>query len=355
MPKSAKKKLQVATFIRGTLEEIYIEKSKRKITKKNMPEFTSKEELVSYVLGDPRFLDSDLFSEMTKDEQENIIKKGITVVSKNTIRGAIKYLFDNALIDFESGKYVWRPSPSLDDQYFPILSIAPQTTVTMNVPENILFLTVPQSFSTAIADYLSAQFYKDDILFIPLGQHIMCVGVLPKSEISDTKKKDTNEGMPSNQWMQLRIKMALHKFKVKYPSFTYNFPYEMEYAMHHNDDFQDVLHKMTDNYIEDRTKGKKPRPDLHGKQLKKLQNGFAFVSMLAERQEATEEASQLTQRESSVILDNNEDEVTDLDSDEYDYDELDETEDDTFDCSLDDDDPDLKYYGAVGGDKPVDP
>lgn len=352
MPKPAKKKLQVATFIRDTLEEIYTENNKRRITKKRLPEFTSKEDLVSYVLEDPKFLDSDLFSDMTTEEQEDIVNKKITVVSKNTIRGAIQYLLDNAFIGTDCGKYVWRPSPPLDEQYFPILTIAPQTAVTMNVPEDIIFLAVPHSFSNAIADYLSAQFYKNDILFIPLGQYIMCIGVLPKSVVTSKEETDTSKEISSSEWLRLRIEMALHKFKVKYPSFTYGFPYEMEYALHYNDTFRDVFHKMTDNYIEDRTEGQRTRLDLHGRQFRKIQEGLSFISMLAERQEAAEDDPQFIQGEQSGSLNDNAD---DLDPGDYDYDELDKTEDDEFDCSLDDDDPELKYCGAIGSDEPIEP
>ena len=39
----------------------------------------------------------------------------------------------------------------------------------------------------------------------------------------------------------------------------------------------------------------------------------------------------------------------------FSYDELDETEYDDFDHSIVDNDSDLKYYGEIGGVKPVEP
>ena len=65
----------------------------------------------------------------------------------------------------------------------PILSVAQQVNITIGVPESILVLTVSNGFANSVAEYLSAQFYKEDIIFIPIGKHIICSSVYPVSAL----------------------------------------------------------------------------------------------------------------------------------------------------------------------------
>ena len=226
MSKPHDKRDLVAKFICLELENIYNENNSRKYARKNTPRFNSKAKLIRHVLGSASFIETKVFHSLSAMDRASVSKEKI-VVSANTVRDAINWLLDEAYIEEKDGCLVWRQKPSFDEKRFPILQIANQIEVTINVPEYIFFLMVPSEFSTAITKYLSSHFHKNDILFIPMGCFIMCVSVLPESVLFGVEEKAKPCDMPYVERSVERVVSVLHKFKLKFPSFTYRFPYEM--------------------------------------------------------------------------------------------------------------------------------
>ena len=111
-------------------------------------------------------------------------------------RYAINWLLEEAYIEEKDGCLVWREKPAFAEKSFPVLQVANQIEVILNVPEHVFFLTVPNGFSTAVIDYLSSYFHKGDILFIPMGCHIMCVNVLPEKVLLGLEEKASPHDIP---------------------------------------------------------------------------------------------------------------------------------------------------------------
>lgn len=277
MPRPREKKAFVALFITEELERIYHEKTSRKMLRKKVPRFETMESLVDHVFSSRFFVDSAKYRDEMSDLERAALPPNTVIVSRNTVRNAVKELLDEAVIRFIDEEIVWRPRPSLNEKHFPILSLAPQTEITINVPGHIFFLTVPEGFCTAIADYLSSQFYKDDILFIPMGRFIMCVGVLPKSVLDGKREKKRDDEPPYEEGVRARVENVLSQFKRRYPSFRYNFPYEMAATSYQETPMRDWFYTLAKESAEKKSMENLLNPRSVGDRFSKTQDGLAFV------------------------------------------------------------------------------
>ena len=119
--------------------------------------------------------------------------------------------------------------------------------------KNYIFLTVAKGAVGSVIDYLSSVFYQGDILFIPIGNIIMCVEVLPEALVNTNKPYEKHD----SSWLKSRIEAALRLFDVNYPRFMYNHAYEMPVIARLDPYFREELKQMAqlsmeeniDNYI----------------------------------------------------------------------------------------------------------
>ena len=246
MPRKEDTGAKVKSYILEIMKEIHERRNIASVDKpRGLPYFKFKESIVQAVLGSEYFYDSEDLS--IGAELSLKAKNGAVPVSKGTIRKAINYLIDENLIkeDDEKG-FIWAEHTPLNEKYYPILSAAPHISVTVNTPESLLVLTVPPEFSQSIAAYLSAQFYKGDILFLPMANHILCLGVL--SEVGFTQEKQRE--FLSQKVMQERIERALHGFQVSYPKFLYGGVYDVAHAAFHDPKTRTELHEIANNPVE---------------------------------------------------------------------------------------------------------
>ncbi len=233
MPKQPKMQNLICDYILNVLHEQYKKQTANKITRSgsNLKKYPTKESLVDLVLGDQQFIDSQLFEEK---------QPGQATISKGTIRKAINKLISENKIALIDGSYSFVPHMEQSLQRHPILDIAPQIPVSIGVPEDLLVLSVQQEYAPSIASYLSAFFYMGDIVFIPIGNAILCISVYPK-EMIDTYATPADIPNKSELHLRHRVQAALHKFKCSYPDFMYGHHYDLAYHTSHNQEVIDIL------------------------------------------------------------------------------------------------------------------
>lgn len=240
MAKPRKLQSEVYEYLLKELKEIWRINRSSQIIKKKTPRFPSKASLANYVLSSPFFIDSNNHVRDTDDT------KGKTSLSRNTVTLAVNRLIDDKKIVLGPNGYEYDPHFEEDLDRFPIRNIASQIDITIGVPENMLFLSVSNGMAASVAEYLSALFHKGDILFIPLGEIIMCVGVLPlrKIEAGDALIGDSWE------WMLSRIEVALSGFNMRYPNFSYKMAYEREVGLYHDPNMMEDIEQQAAENIE---------------------------------------------------------------------------------------------------------
>lgn len=112
----------------------------------------------------------------------------------------------------------------------PILEIADKIDISIGVPKDLIVLSVAPEHASSIANYLSALFYKGDIVFIPIAGKILCISVLPKSVLDAPSLMNIS----SSVGLRERIEMAIHQFSYRYPTFPYGENYEFAYHVSHH-------------------------------------------------------------------------------------------------------------------------
>ena len=229
----------IYNYILNALHKQYKEKTANKISRGAavFEKYPTKESLLQLVLKDPQFIDT---------ESIDAKKPGQSVISKGTIRKAINRLISDNKIALIDGSYSFVPHMDDSLEKHPILDIAPQINVSIGVPEDLLVLSVKQEYASSIASYLSAFFHKGDIIFIPIGSTILCIGVYPK-EVLLSLSTSNDKTSPSNIPLYLRVGAALHQFKCSYPNFKHHDPYDLEYHFSHNQTFIDLAQPNQNN------------------------------------------------------------------------------------------------------------
>lgn len=228
MPKQPKMQNEICNYILNVLYEQHKKQTANKITRigSNLKKYPTKESLVDLVLSDQKFIDSQLYEEK---------QPGQATISKGTIRKAINKLISENKIALIEGSYTYVPHMDQSLAKHPILDIASQVNVTIGVPEDMLVLSVQEGYAPSISSFLSSLFYKGDIVFIPIGNTILCISVFP-NEIIASNSKSSDKPQKSGISLHHRIASALYQFKCSYPNFVYGLPYEVAYLLSHNED-----------------------------------------------------------------------------------------------------------------------
>jgi hypothetical protein len=233
MPKKPRMRNAIYDYLLDYFKNRYEESQAFRIrrSKPDDRKFPTMESIVDFVLDREELCESN-----TGTEPE----LGQTCISRGTVRKAVKQLVDENKIDLFHGSYefVARMDRSLD--YHPTLKIADQIDISIGIPNEIIVLTVPPEHTSSITNYLSALFYKRDILFIPIAGHILCISVFPKSVLEDPSQIELTAESPIG--LRQRIEMAIHQFHYHYPEFPYGATYEFAYHISHN---PNVVKRMT--------------------------------------------------------------------------------------------------------------
>ena len=235
MSRSADKTPEIYNFLLEHFKQIYFSKQSKKFKRSNKIHFPSQESIIAFVYNSPRYVNSNSYSQDTLQPDQ-------VSVSKNTIRKAIQQLLIDGKIEKTSQGFQY--SPQLDDKIgmHPVLDIAEQIPIHIGVPENILLLTVENGMTNGVAEYLSAQFFNEDIVFLPIGKHILCISLVPRSIIENPMLAATPT--ESHYLLRKRIELTLHKFKSDYRDFPYSSIYETEYLLNYHPAIKEDLARL---------------------------------------------------------------------------------------------------------------
>ena len=232
MPRNADKQQEIYCYLLETFKRIYNSEQTKKFKRAELIRFPSQESIINFVYRSPRFVESSSYSQDTLQPDQ-------ISVSRNTIRKAISQLvIDNKIEQTKTG-YQYIPQYEDKIRKHPVLDIASQIPVHIGIPENILLLTVENGMAESVADYLSAQFFRNDIIFLPIGSHILCISLLPASVIADPLKQITP--FDSNKIFRSRIELILHQFKLDHRDFPYSDNYETEYLIKYHPEIKKDL------------------------------------------------------------------------------------------------------------------
>lgn len=212
----------VYEFLLAHFRYVYYREQSKKFIRTQDVQLTSKNAIVKFIHKAKHFIDSGSYKQ---DE----LKPDLISVSANTIRKAVEKLEFDAKIEIRDGRYQY--IPQLEDKLanHPILNTAADIPITIGVPESLMILTVGNGAAVSVANYLSAVFHKNDIVFIPLGDQILCISTLPKSVLDLGKVPNRNNSIPPSVLLRERIKAALYQFDLRYPHFDYHNLYEIDY------------------------------------------------------------------------------------------------------------------------------
>lgn len=312
MPKEAKLTNYVGEYLINELEKIYNERFSNKIQKKELPVFPTKKSLIEFVFKSSRFVRSD-------NLDGHILEPNELVISPGTVRDAVNILINDNRIRKGSNGYEFVPHQERELENYPIFDIASKINVTVGMPENIMFLTVGHGLAESLAEYLSAQFFKGDIIFIPLGTTIMCVEVYPKDMIINK----TQDSAHSPDVMRERIESVLSNFNLIYPAFQHDGMYEYAFTANH-DPSQKAAAKEIAAYDVAHNISSMIQGETQGDALYRYQRTIEFSTKLGDLLSEYSDVEDIPFPESN--------------SDEYDeeWDEDDETYIDWFDLPIDD-------------------
>lgn len=233
MPKYRRKGNIVYEYVLNLFQRRYEKQRVNRVRQKNAGDvkYTTIDSIIDRVLEDKRFCEPGMSDEVDPDKE---------YVSRGTIRGAINRLINENKISMTNGSYEYVPHMEDALKKHPILSIGKEVIISIGVPEDMVVLTVSNGFSVSIAEYLSALFYKGDIVFLPIGNHILAISVFPQAILEGNESTITGEPLK----LRNRIEVALHHFAVEHPNFDYGYPYEFSYHVLHNPEIIDTLETM---------------------------------------------------------------------------------------------------------------
>lgn len=238
MPHAADKQKAVYDFLLDVLENVYNEKQSPDIRRKKIEVFPTKDSLIKRVFSDGTFAPSDTFYSASYQP-----KSGQIAVSYSTARKAVNALIDDYRITKGPDGYMFVPQLSEELRKHPVLNIASSINIEVNAPESLIFLRVDAGMTELVAKYLTAQFYQGDILFIPLGSFIMCIGVYSSDALE--------EGLPgcvTPQILRGRIEAALCHFNLQYPEFRYGVYYELGFTSRYHKPTREDMERIIDQY-----------------------------------------------------------------------------------------------------------
>ena len=236
MSRSADKTKQIYHFLLDTFKRVYISNQSKKFKKSDKIQFPSQESIIAFVYKSPKYVKSDSYSQDTLQPDQ-------ISVSPNTIRKAIAQLIVDGKIEQSKNGFIY--IPQLDDKIgkHPVLEISSQVPIHIGVPENILVLTVENGMVNCVAEYLSSQFYNEDIIFLPTGKYILCISLIPFSVLDDPIKQSSPSH--SNLLFRKRIELILHQFQLNYRDFPYASFYEADYLIKYHPEIKKDLLRLS--------------------------------------------------------------------------------------------------------------
>lgn len=234
MPKKDEKTALIYNYVLSFFKNRYNERIANKITRKGIDtiKYPNMESIVNLVLENKLFHETNSISEKQLEQIS---------VSRPTIRKAIKKLVDENKIAIFKGSYEFVPHMTESVNQHPILDIASKIDVSIGVPEDMLVLSVSPEYTYSMTRYLSALFYKGDVIFIPISSKILCISVFP-AEVIATPSRASNH--LSALKLRQRIELALQTFNSSYPQFTFGHHYELAFYAAHNSDIISATNKI---------------------------------------------------------------------------------------------------------------
>ena len=222
MSRPSSKMDTVYEFLLFSFRRTYYQEQSKKFIRAPKKQLTSKNAIVQFVFSHKLFVNSNSYTQAD-------LKPDQISISANTIRKAVEKLELDGKIEIRVGRYQY--NPQLEDKLanHPILNTASDIPITIGVPESMIVLTVGNGATVSVANYLSAVFHKNDIIFIPLGEHILCVSTLPKSVLDSGKVPKEKSPIPPSVLLRERVKAALYRFDLRYPHFDYHDLYDIDY------------------------------------------------------------------------------------------------------------------------------
>ena len=242
MGRSSKKQDQVYDYILYCLRKIYEKEQSKKFIRSTKNPFTSKNAIVKFVFKSGLFVDSSSYTQ--KDLKPDQIS-----ISANTIRKAVDKLEFDSKITFDGTRYQYVPQLGDKLSNHPVLEIAPQLPITIGVPDSILLLTVGNGAAISVSNYLKSQFYNEDIVFIPLGDYILCISLLPNSILQSGEMPKQKQAIHPSVLLRERIKSVLHTFDLRYPNFNYHSLYEIEYLAKYHPQVKKELFETAESQV----------------------------------------------------------------------------------------------------------
>lgn len=244
MSRNKQLRQKVAGYIFGMFEDLHYQKTSR-ISMHPIPPFTDKVSIVNAVYESGYFVDS------SKHHAPPKLLPNQVLVSPTTVMNAINDLIAAGYLTLGENGYEHIPRYNENLKHYPILDIAPQIDISFGIPENLLILTVQNGAATSVAEYLSAFFYKGDIIFIPIGNNILCIGVLSNHYATKLDKGETIPLTNHSKFFKFRIESALHKFNCHYPKFGSNDFYDIAYTARHTPEVIASLKEQADTLPKD--------------------------------------------------------------------------------------------------------
>lgn len=223
MSRPTSKSNAVYEFLLNFFRRLYYREQSKKFIRTPNLQLTSKNAIVKLIFNTKLFVNSASY-------KQDDLKPDQISVSANTIRKTVDQLLLDAKIEqLSDGRYQY--IPQLEDKLsnHPILNTAADIPITVGVPESIVILTVGNGASVSVANYLSAAFYKNDVIFIPLGDNILCISTLPSAVLNSGKIPKEKDAVPPSVLLRERIKAALFQFDLRYPHFDYHDLYDIDY------------------------------------------------------------------------------------------------------------------------------
>ena len=172
---------------------------------------------------------------LDKKQAEEVIKAGkdinkYNVASKNTIRSIIEDFIGEGILVRDGEELVLNESFYSERSQFPILQIANRIPIEMLPPEDIMFLSAPPQYASAISEYINAVFYKKDITATVVGDLIMCMSVYPKEAYED----GFNPNPDHTERFFTQLTGALADFNLSFRDFKYGDDYYSQYGQHYD-------------------------------------------------------------------------------------------------------------------------
>lgn len=221
------KKEEIRTAVLAGMKKHAAARRNPSMQKNATPPFTSISAICNYLYEFEFLLDNARAKEAI--ESGKSIDKYV-VASANTVRTVIEDLYKEGTLQYDGFEYTLNETFSLERAHFPILQIADRISIEMLPPEDVMFLSAPPQYVSAITDYINAVFYKRDVVATAMGNLIICMSVYPLEAFEDgfTPNPKHTERFFS------QLTGALADFNLAFRDFKYGDDYYLNYGQHYD-------------------------------------------------------------------------------------------------------------------------